>query len=224
VGGAGGAGSPNGSAGTDGIGQIGGAEGVTFGPFCDRFVGNTIIANNFATTIYTNVAMAIHDLGFNYIGDNWDPGQCMGGLSRVGTVQSPLDPQLGPLAQNGGGVPTHAPLNNSPVIGYGFSFGSISDERGAARPFGAAVMTGSDGSDVGAVEFGSPPIGLGMSGSNVVVTWPAAYGDFKLQSASSLENPSNWSIVPDTPMVIGDQFVVSNSIAGPAMFYRLVHN
>jgi hypothetical protein len=115
-------------------------------------------------------------------------------------------------------------LNNSPVIDSGFSFGCISDERGAARPFGTAVVTGGDGSDIGAVEFGSPPIGLGKSGTNVVVSWPASYGDFTLQSAPSFGSADNWSNAPDMPVVIGDQFVVSNSIVGSGMFYRLVHN
>jgi hypothetical protein len=223
-GGAGGSGSSNGSAGTDGPGSTGGAGGQNGMPTCDRHVGNTIVANNFASTVNTNIYMTVDDLGFNYFGDNDSAGKCIVPTTRVGTVQAPLDPQLGPLAQNGGGVPTHAPLNNSPVIDYGFRFGTISDERGAARPFGLSAIGGGDGSDVGAVEFGSPPIGLGMSGSNVVVSWPASYGDFKLQSAPGLEDPSNWSIVPDTPIEVGDQFVVSNSIVGPAMFYRLIHN
>jgi hypothetical protein len=191
-------------------------------------VGNTIVANNFATTLNTNIYMTVDDLGFNYFGDNDSPGNCIGPTTRVGTVQAPLDPQLGPLAQNGGGLPTHAPLNGSPVIGYGFSFGTISDERGAPRPFGPPLLTAtvppSDGSDVGAVEFGSPPLGLGKSGTNVVVSWPASYGDFTLQSAPSFGSADNWSNVPDMPVVIGDQFVVSNSIVGSGMFYRLVHN
>jgi hypothetical protein len=226
LGGGGGAGSPNGPAGMDGMGFVGGADGQMGMPVCDRHVGNTIVANNFATTANSNIYMTVDDLGFNYFGDNDYPGKCIGLLTRVGTVQAPLNPQLGPLAQNGGGLPTHAPLNGSPVIGYGSNFATISDERGAPRPFGPPAILASDGSDVGAVEFGSPPLGggIGGGGSNFVVSWPAYYGDFTLLSAPSLENPSNWSIVPDTPMVIDDQFVVSNSIVSPAMFYRLIHN
>jgi hypothetical protein len=197
-------------------------------------MGNTIVANNFATTIHSNCDMYVIDLGFNFIGDDDYPGNCLVPTTRVGTVQSPLDPQLGPLAQNGGGMPTHMPLANSTVIGYGSSLGTTNDERNAARPFGPPIYNSSDGSDVGAVEFGSPPLGGGIGGgggsggsgggSSFVVSWPSAYGDFSLQSAPGLSDPSAWSIVPTTPIEIGDQFVVSNSIVGSSMFYRLVHH
>jgi hypothetical protein len=167
--------------------------------------------------------LTIHDLGSNYIGDDAYAGPCIGPTTRIGTVAAPLDPMLGPLAQNGGGLPTHAPLQNSPVIGWGCKLGTIADERGAPRPYGPpANGTSGDGSDVGAFEFGSPPMGLGIGGTNAVVTWPAYYGDFILQSASNPAGPAAWSTVPDTPVVVGDQFVVSNSIVAPARFYRLL--
>jgi hypothetical protein len=230
LGGVAGAGSPPGSPGADGVGTIGAVS--TFSMFCTLSVGNTIVANNFATTSITNIIALINDLGFNFIGDNWDPGPCLVPTTQVGTVQSPLDPQLGPLAQNGGGLPTHAPLNNSRVVGYGFSFNTITDERNAARPFGPAVSSTSDGTDIGAVELGSPPLGGGIGGggssgsggSSFVVFWPSSYGDFSLQSASGLSDPSSWSMVSNTPIEIGDQFVVSNSIVGPSMFYRLIRH
>jgi hypothetical protein len=229
LGGAGGAGSPNGPGGADGIGRVGGL--LADDGQCDRRLGNTIVANNFATTSYTNCDLLVVDLGFNFIGDNVDPGPCIGSYTQVGTVQSPLDPQLGPLAQNGGGLPTHAPLLNSPVIGYGSSLGTTTDERNAARPFGPPIFNSSDGTDIGAVELGSPPLGGGIGGGgsggsgggpNFIVSWPSSYGDVSLQSAPGLSDPSAWSMVTNTPVEIGDQFVVSNSIVGPSMFYRLI--
>jgi hypothetical protein len=211
--------------------MTGGVSGISPNSTCDHPVGNTIIANNFASTSVSNLNLLIHDLGYNFIGDNFDPGPCLLPTTREGTVQTPLDPQLGPLAQNGGGLPTHAPLNNSPVVGYGFRFDTTTDERNAARPFGPAFL--GDGSDVGAVELGSPPLGGGIGGggsggsgggSSFVVSWPSSYGDVSLQSAPGLGDPGAWSMVSNTPVEIGDQFVVSNSIVGPSMFFRLIRH
>lgn len=59
------------------------------------------------------------------------------------------DPQLGPLADNGGSSRTHLPLPDSPLIDGGQCIAGISaDQRGVARPQGAAC-------DIGAVEVRS---------------------------------------------------------------------
>ncbi len=63
-----------------------------------------------------------------------------------------LDPQL---AANGGPTKTHALLSGSLAIDRGNRFGETTDQRGLPRPsdFGAIPnASGSDGSDVGAVE------------------------------------------------------------------------
>ena len=69
-----------------------------------------------------------------------------------------VDPQLSPLAQNGGPTPTMAPAATSPVIDKGAAFGLGADQRGLPRPFDAptiagSTVPGSDGSDIGAVEL-----------------------------------------------------------------------
>src|SRR6185369_5191626 len=56
---------------------------------------------------------------------------------------------LGALASNGGPTQTHALLSGSPAINAGTATGALTtDQRGVARPQGAAV-------DIGAVEFAS---------------------------------------------------------------------
>jgi len=56
------------------------------------------------------------------------------------------DPQLGPLANNGGPTPTHLPASSSPVLNQGSNpAGLLFDQRGAFRQVGAGV-------DMGAVE------------------------------------------------------------------------
>lgn len=84
-------------------------------------------------------------------------------FDMVGTAVSPLDPRLGPLANNGGPTQTHALLSNSPAIDQGTGVTSATffdcpktDQRGLTRP----VDGNSDGKadcDVGAFEFGAIP-------------------------------------------------------------------
>ena len=66
----------------------------------------------------------------------------------IGDTGSPVDALLGPLANNGGPTPTHLPLTGSPAIDANVSNTSATDQRGAARPFGAAA-------DIGSVEAGA---------------------------------------------------------------------
>lgn len=65
-----------------------------------------------------------------------------------------VNPQLGPLSDNGGLTYTHALLTNSPAIDAALCLGGIStDQRGANRPQGARC-------DSGAFEFGGLIAGL----------------------------------------------------------------
>jgi len=224
TGGAGGSGSPPGASGNSGPGTVGGIRAYLITCNGGVLMGNTILSDNMATTSYTNGFFKFLDLGFNYFGDdNYIP--CVGSLSRIGTVASPLHSQLGALAQNGSGLPTHAPLKGSPVIDWGFRFATTADERNAPRPVGvAAGGSGGDGSDVGAFEFGSTPLGFfqGGRGTNLVVTWPSYYGDFSLQSTVNLLASNSWINVTDPPVVIGGQFMVTNSTIGSNKFFRLI--
>lgn len=53
---------------------------------------------------------------------------------QVGTKAAPLDPRLGPLANNGGPTLTHAVLSRSPAINRGDSNGApATDQRGVVR-------------------------------------------------------------------------------------------
>ena len=84
--------------------------------------------------------------------------------NQIGTATSPVDPLLGPLADNGGSTPTHDPLPLSPVIDAGdkalatvtlFDQTQLLQEdqrqRGFPRVFGGQI-------DIGAVERQPPPI------------------------------------------------------------------
>jgi hypothetical protein len=136
---------------------------------------NTIVANSPSGG---NCDGTITDGGHNLDSD----GSCGFGTtnhSLSGTTDTPLDPQLGALADNGGPTWTHALLEGSPAIDKGDSFGATTDQRGFARPLGAA-------SDIGAFESKSTviedttkprvsdatPTGTGIGrGHNVVATF-----------------------------------------------------
>ena len=95
-------------------------------------LNNSIVAGNTGT----NISGALASNTFNLIGG---------------------DPKLEPLADNGGPTLTHKPLPNSPVIDAGKIFAGLNtDQRGQSRPFNSPAVanaTGSDGSDIGSVEF-----------------------------------------------------------------------
>lgn len=226
-GGPGGNGATPGAAGNAGSGSAGALCGYTI--TCNNDIANTILADNFASTSASNFFAAFKDLGYNFIGsDDFLPSCGWVPTTTVGTIAAPIHPGLGPLAQNGGGLPTHATRYSIPatVTDQGFSFGSTTDERGAPRPYAFPLIpkpTGGDGTDIGAFELGNPDLGAGMASNNLVLSWPAYYGDFTVQSASTLQGSNIWYDVPITPVVISNQLVVTIPVSNATTFYRLIN-
>ncbi|HMV86365.1 MAG TPA: putative Ig domain-containing protein [Blastocatellia bacterium] len=108
---------------------------------------NTIIAGNTASR-NPDLKDFVTSLGNNLIGDGTGATGPMNGINgdQVGTAAAPLDPKLGPLANNGGTTQTHRLLPGSSAINAGMSNGApTTDQRGVARPQNSAV-------DIGAVE------------------------------------------------------------------------
>lgn len=101
----------------------------------------TIFANN--GTKNCNTAGTHISNGFNI----FDNETC----AHVASDQTSTDPDLGPLADNGGATKTHMPNDGSPAIDNGSPGCPSPDQRDAPR-------TG--GCDVGSVEYGSQPITL----------------------------------------------------------------
>ncbi|HJZ93001.1 MAG TPA: choice-of-anchor Q domain-containing protein, partial [Gemmataceae bacterium] len=101
------------------------------------FVKNTIIARNLdAFGDEQDVAGAFLSQGNNLIGETDGTASGFGAAGDlVGTVDVPIDPQLGDLAFNGGPTRTHALLAGSPAIDHGSNTGAPAfDQRGVARP------------------------------------------------------------------------------------------
>jgi hypothetical protein len=155
---------PNGSAGTFGFG--GGI--YSFG---DTSTDSSIIALNTSPT-GPDVAgqTELQSLGYNVIGNSVDATISSQPTDQIGTPDSPIDPLLLPLADNGGPTLTHALQAGSPAIDQGDPASLPRDQRGYYRD---------SLPDVGAFEFRAvPPPGLGnistralvQTGDNVVIS------------------------------------------------------
>ncbi len=86
--------------------------------------------------------------------------------NQVGTLASPIEPLLGPLADNGGPTMTHALMPSSPAIDAGNST-FTTDQRGLAVPVdlaGVPNAAGGNGSDIGAYEVQFVPADLNQDG------------------------------------------------------------
>jgi hypothetical protein len=128
-------------------------------------VQNTIIAQNTATNRSPDGEGDFVSKGFNLIG-NVGTNVLLVGFTNgtngdiVGTNVSPIDPQLIPLADNGGPTQTLALQSTSPAIDKGNSgFGIVTDQRGNARFIDATIaanIPGGNNSDIGAYEFSAP--------------------------------------------------------------------
>jgi hypothetical protein len=103
-------------------------------------IENSIIAGNTATLTGPDISGTITSLGHNLIGNT------AGGSGFAASDLLDVDPQLEPLADNGGLTATQALRSTSPAIDAALTSSSpATDQRGEARPQGAAA-------DIGAYE------------------------------------------------------------------------
>jgi len=117
---------------------------VTF-PAASATFKNTIVAANHASAVVPDVRGSFTSQGHNLIGQSDCSVEfCFTNEDLVGTTANPIDPMLGPLANNGGPTLTHALLEGSPAIDKGVAVeGITTDQRGFARPQGTAPDIGS---------------------------------------------------------------------------------
>lgn len=111
---------------------------------------NSLIALNSGTP--ADVSGTFTSLGHNLIGATNGASGFSGPGDLVGSNASPLNPNLGFLADNGGATPTMALLLGSPAIDAGSAVGApATDQRGVYRPQGSQV-------DIGAFEYQYSPV------------------------------------------------------------------
>jgi hypothetical protein len=129
--------------------QIGGG-GLRAGGARAALVRNSIIAGNSSQTLGPDVRGTVTSLGYNLIGDSTD-SVGWNSLDLTGTSGSPLNPELGPLQDNGGPTPTQALLAGSPALRAGDPMLRYSsDQRGSGR---ISVFTQAE-VDIGAFNAG----------------------------------------------------------------------
>ena len=155
-------------------------------------VSHTIIANNTAVTGTDIFIYDINKVGagnYNLIGSNetiesyFPVGLPNADNNYVGSSDVPLDPQLGPLADNGGSSLTHLPLAGSPAINAGPTVSRFTtDQRGFARIYDNNV-------DLGAVEAHALRL---LSLSNPTVT----EGNSAIFTVT-LNTPSSFTVTTD---------------------------
>jgi hypothetical protein len=122
---------------------------------------SSIVAGNVSNTTNPDVGGAFTASNFNVIGNIGIASGLSGNNNQSGTGASPLNPLLGPLANNGGSSLTHALLASSPALDKGNNAELLSvDQRGTgfARVVDLAPANASDGTDVGALEMQSQPL------------------------------------------------------------------
>ena len=136
-------------AGDGGFGDGGGISSVG-----TATLSNTILAGNTVTggAVKPDCEGTVDSDGNNLIGNDAGCIVMGGGGDQVGTPASPIDPKLGPLADNGGPTDTRALLAGSPAIDEGKAGGGpaaceAGDQRGLSRSLGGKRC------DVGAYEL-----------------------------------------------------------------------
>lgn len=116
----------------------------------------TIVAGNIAFNPTNHTSSDVFgdftSQGYNLIGRTDDATGFDGPGDMTGTATSPLNPQLRPLAGNGGPTKTHALSRRSPAINTGDPTcpPPATDQRGVNRPQGVRC-------DIGSYELRNPP-------------------------------------------------------------------
>ncbi len=175
------------------LGDAGGAASAT--------IDGTILANSSGGSDFVSATNAGGSA--SAIGDD-DLIESESGFS--GSVVSTADPQLGPLADNGGPTATHEPAETSPAIDAATTLAApATDQRGETRPQGAA-------NDIGAVEFvfNQPPVAVCTDvtvHADAACLGHATPADVGGGSFDPDGDPLTFELAPAGPFPLGDTVV-----------------
>ncbi len=194
-----------------GAGGAGGAEGSN-GALNGAHNGSSGSAGSASDSdISGNVTSSDGDLIGNGSGSNLSNGSNVGIgeiEDLVGTAANPINPQLGPLQNNGGPTQTMALLSGSPAIGAGDPNAPgvpATDQRGYSRIDGINI-------DIGAFEYGASPASTDLSVSDYAPVGVAAGGQITYTVTVTNNGPSAQSNVTLT-----DSLSANTTDAGLAM-------
>lgn len=93
-------------------------------------------------------------------------------------------------------------------------FLGITDGSGWYNNSGSFTVTISGGA------ASEPSLTIHQSGTNAILSWPAAAGDYSLEATTSLTSP-DWQTVSATPVLTGGDQTVTEPISEASKFYRL---
>ncbi len=211
---------------SNGTGAGGGVFDISTGTEAYR---HTILAGNTRGASTRSDASGPIQLQYSLIGDNTGATINNQGGNLIGTAAAPIDPLLGPLANNGGPTLTHALLVGSPAIDAGnassvagsggvpqydqrgASYGRVKDGDGAG---GARI-------DIGAFEVQSfaPSLPGDYNGNHIVdaadyVLWCKTLGTTSLPAYSGADGNGNSAIDQGDYGVWRAQFGQTNAASG----------
>ncbi len=171
-------------------------------------VSNTIIAGN-AGAAGPDVSGSFISQGYNLVGNVGVVSGFTAAGDKAGTSAAPINPRLGPLADNGGPTLTHALLAGSPALDAGdnalaLNFNSApltTDQRGAGFPrvADAADADAAQTVDIGAFEAHPPveDVTAKTTGRNAPLSFSFNVGDAALGVSSVTAASNNQTLVPD---------------------------
>jgi hypothetical protein len=203
----------------------GNGGGVAVGSFflTSATLNHTIVAGNsrgFAGPFRDDIFRAV-SARYCLIGDNTGATITNNGGNQIGTGGSPIDPLLGPLADNGGPTMTHALSAGSPAIDAGdpaarVAVGTVPrcDQRGApyTRVFDG-LGSGTARIDMGAFELQTLPNPFGDYNRNNVVD----AADYVLWRKTLGTNVSNYTAADGDGMIDEDDYGVWRSHFGETL-------
>jgi CSLREA domain-containing protein len=147
-----------------GIYNISGSVTLNNATFDSNSAGSGGGINNKATLNYRNTIIANSPSGADCLSNDAGIGENVNNLVGDGSCLAAFsgDPDLAPLADNGGPTETHALLPGSPAIDAGDNATCLTlDQRGAARPAdGDEAGSGAADCDIGAFESGVIQCGI----------------------------------------------------------------
>ncbi len=182
---------------------------------------NTIIAGNnppafssFLGVVRIDVSGQVNSLGNNLIGVS------AGSFGYIASDLLDVNPMMGNLANHGGGTFTVSLLPGSPAIDGGNNTGApATDQRGVARPQGAAVDIGSYESGVNPTIFGKIAFVRNAANSEIFSMNTDGSNQTNLTNNAAFDSQPNWS--PDGSKIV---FISNRAGGGTNEIYTMNAN
>jgi hypothetical protein len=173
----------------------------------------TTITNSFGA--YTNSDGAYPARGDNLVlSGNTLFGQTLsGGLLGYGTIFA--------VITNG---TSFTNLHNMDPLGADFNGSDVDAERFVSNNTWYGTQYGSTNNILfsRSLSVGQPQLTFTPSATNLILTWPANFSGFTLQSSTNLGSSTEWTTNSLSPVIVNGQNTVTNPISSTQQFFRLV--